>query len=113
MTDKLEDVLLEYDGVFDDFGFTEVSEEEFQKSIDEAITETKTEVEAETSQEYEEKIENLKSLHAQKMKDVEKLILPFLIKLMKAKEVYIKWPHEVREPVIKDQIQKILAVTRD
>ena len=44
--------------------------------------------------------------------ELEKLILPFLIKLMNAKEVYIKWPHEVREPVIKAQIEKIVKLTR-
>jgi hypothetical protein len=44
--------------------------------------------------------------------EVEKLILPFLMKLLKtADQPIIKWPN--RKPVIEAQIEKILKVTRD
>jgi hypothetical protein len=43
---------------------------------------------------------------------VEKLILPFLSKLLKtADQPVIKWPN--RGPMIEAQIQKILNLTRD
>jgi len=46
-----------------------------------------------------------------KLKEIEGLILPLLYNLMKNPEKpMIKW--ENREPVIKKQIEKILAVTR-
>lgn len=49
--------------------------------------------------------------HKAKMKELEGLILPLLYNLMKNPEKpMIKW--ENREPVIKKQIEKILAVTR-
>ena len=101
MTNDLDSILNEYADTTNDFGFTEVSEAEFNSTIEQAVTEASQETEAQTTEQYKEKL-----------LQVEKLILPFLIKLMNAKEVYIKWPHEVREPVIKDQIEKILAITR-
>ena len=45
-----------------------------------------------------------------KFKDVEKLILPFLYNLMKNTEEYIHWPN--RGPIIKEQIEKLLKITR-
>lgn len=102
MTDDLfKTILSEYTQSIDDFGFTEVSENEFEAKVTEEVTNAILETEETTSQQYEAKL-----------KELEKLILPFLIKLMNAKEVYIKWPHEVREPVIKAQIEKIVKLTR-
>ena len=47
-----------------------------------------------------------------KLKDVENLILPLLYNLMKNPEkAYINWPN--REAVIKKQIDKITAITRE
>lgn len=86
---------------FEDFGFTEVSEEDFEKKVTEEVSNAILETEKNTVEQYQ-----------QKLKEVEALILPFLIKLMNAKEVYIKWPHEVREPMIKSQIEKIVKITR-
>jgi hypothetical protein len=49
--------------------------------------------------------------HKAKIKELEGLILPLLYNLMKNPEKpMIKW--ENREPVIKKQIEKILAITR-
>lgn len=47
-----------------------------------------------------------------KLKDVENLILPLLYNLMKNPDkAYINWPN--RETVIKKQIDKITAITRE
>ena len=49
--------------------------------------------------------------HKAKLKELESLILPLLYNLMKNPEKpMIKWAN--REPVIKKQIEKILAITR-
>lgn len=75
----------------DDFGFTAESEEEFEAVI----------------AEKEETVEEYK----QRLQQVEKIILPFLTKLLKtADQPIIKWPN--RGPVLESQIQKILNLTR-
>jgi len=103
MTIDLKNILSEY-GAIDlenDFGFTEVSEEQFESEKTVEVSNAILETEQTIRDEYQAKLQQL-----------EKMILPFLIKLMNAKEVYIKWPHEVREPVIKAQIEKIVTITR-
>ena len=45
-----------------------------------------------------------------KMKELEKIILPFLYNLSKTTEPYIHWPN--RGPIIKAQIENILKLTR-
>ena len=98
MTDEdivdITSVLSEYEAIdtslYDDFGFTTIGEEEYNQAIQDAATESATAAETETVEEYK-----------QKLLEVEKLILPFLIKLLNAKETYIKWPHDVRGPTIK------------
>ena len=75
----------------DDFGFSTVDEEEYEAVIAEKD---------ETVEEYKQRLEQ-----------VEKIILPFLNKLLKtADQAVIKWPN--RKPVIEAQIQKILNLTR-
>lgn len=75
----------------DDFGFTAESEEEFEAVIAEK---------EETVEEYKQRLEQ-----------VEKIILPFLTKLLKtADQPIIKWPN--RKPILEAQIQKILNLTR-
>ena len=75
----------------DDFGFSTVDEEEYEAVIAEKD---------ETVEEYK-----------QRLQQVEKIILPFLNKLLKtADQAVIKWPN--RKPVIESQIQKILNLTR-
>lgn len=72
-----------------------------------------------TTEDTEERISasvsnTAQTLHAnyqEKLKQVEKLIIPLLVNLMKNPEVdTIKWPN--RAPVIEKQIEKILAITR-
>lgn len=75
----------------DDFGFSAVSEDDYNKVINET---------AETADAYKAKLE-----------EVEKLILPFLTKLLKtADKEYIYWPN--RKTAIEKQIEKILKLTR-
>lgn len=75
----------------DDFGFTATDEEDYNAVIAEKD---------ETVEEYK-----------QRLQQVEKLIIPFLSKLLKtADQPIIKWPN--RKPVIEAQIQKILNLTR-
>jgi hypothetical protein len=75
----------------DDFGFSAVDEEEFNAVIAEK---------EETAEEYK-----------QRLQQVEKIILPFLTRLLQtADQPIIKWPN--RKPVLEAQIQKILNLTR-
>lgn len=96
-TPTIKDILREYDIVEDDFGFTAVTEDEMNASLDQAVAQ----VEEETIAEYKAKLLEL-----------EKLIIPFLAKLLKTNETYIKWPPEVRKPTIEKQLEKILKITR-
>ena len=82
-------ILAEYGD--NDFGFSAVSEEEYNAVIAEKD---------ETVEEYKARLE-----------EVEKLVLPFLTKLLKtADQPIIKWPN--RKPILEAQIQKILNLTR-
>jgi hypothetical protein len=75
----------------DDFGFSAVDEEEYTSVIAEK---------EETVEEYKQRLEQ-----------VEKIILPFLTKLLKTSDQpIIKWPN--RKPILEAQIQKILNLTR-
>ena len=85
----LSQIMAEFDD--DDFGFSTVDEAEYEAVIAEKD---------ETVEEYK-----------QRLQQVEKIILPFLNKLLKtADQAVIKWPN--RKPVIEAQIQKILNLTR-
>lgn len=76
----------------DDFGFSAVDEAEYEAVIAEK---------EETAEEYK-----------QRLQQVEKIILPFLTKLLQtADQPIIKWPN--RKPVLEAQIQKILNLTRN
>lgn len=75
----------------DDFGFTTVDEAEYEAVIAEKD---------ETVEEYK-----------QRLQQVEKLVLPFLTKLLKTHEQpYIHWPN--RKTILENQIQKVLNLTR-
>jgi hypothetical protein len=53
----------------------------------------------------------LNEAHAESLKTLEQMIVPLLVNLMKDTDrEYLYWPN--RKPVIEDQIEKILAVTR-
>lgn len=87
---NINNILSEYDEA-DDFGFSAVSEEEYNSVIAEKD---------ETVEEYKKRLQ-----------EVEKIILPFLNKLLKtADQPIIKWPN--RKEVLEKQIEKILTLTR-
>lgn len=91
MINDFDKIMAEYDDLSDDFGFSTVSEAEYNK----AITETE-----DTAQSYKNKL-----------KEVEKLILPFLQKLYKtADQEYIYWPN--RKLILERQIERIIKLTR-
>jgi len=75
----------------DDFGFSTVDEVEYQAVIAEKD---------ETVEEYKERLEQ-----------VEKIIMPFLTNLYKSRtQPYIHWPN--RGPILEEQMQRILTLTR-
>ena len=85
-------VFQEYSDVDDDFGFSAVSEDEYNAVINDS---------AQTAENYKKKLD-----------EVEKLVIPFLKKLHESGDKeYIYWPN--RKPAIEKQIQKILKLTRD
>jgi len=82
----------EYDNIEDDFGFSAVSEEEYNSVINKT---------AETADDYKTRLT-----------EVEKIIIPFLTKLHSTGDKeYIYWPN--RKPLIEKQIEKILKLTRN
>lgn len=82
----------EYAGIEDDFGFSAVSEAEYNAVINKT---------AETADDYKARLE-----------EVEKMIIPFLQKLYSTGDKeYIYWPN--RKPIIEKQIERILKLTRD
>ena len=86
---NINEIMAEYGD--NDFGFTAIDEEEYNAFI----------------AEKEETVDEYKT----RLKEVEKIILPFLTKLLKtADQPIIKWPN--RGPLLEAQIQKILNLTR-
>jgi hypothetical protein len=76
-----------------DFGFTAVSEEEYNSILNKSVDQT-----ADT--------------YRSRLTELEKIIIPFLQKLMETGDKeYIHWPN--RKPIIEKQIERILKLTRD
>jgi len=85
-------IMKEYANVEDDFGFSAVSEAEYNAVVNKT---------AETADDYKTRLA-----------EVEKMIIPFLQKLYSTGEKeYIYWPN--RKPIIEKQIERILKLTRD
>jgi hypothetical protein len=81
----------EYDSD-DDFGFSAVSEEEYNSVINKT---------AQTADDFKVRLN-----------EVEKIIIPFLTKLHSTGDKeYIYWPN--RKPLIEKQIERILKLTRN
>jgi hypothetical protein len=75
-----------------DYGFSAVSEEEYNSVIKNT---------AKTADDYKARLD-----------EVEKIIIPFLTKLHSTGDKeYIYWPN--RTPIIEKQIERILKLTRD
>lgn len=84
-------ILKEYQSLDDDFGFSAVSEEEYNSVVNKT---------AETADDYKSRLTEL-----------EKMIIPFLQKLHSTGDKeYIYWPN--RKPVIEKQMERILKLTR-
>ena len=60
--------------------------------------------------EYDLRKDNLGKIQQDKFTQLEKLIIPLLVKLAKSPEAYIHWPN--RAEVIEAQLKKIVAITR-
>ena len=60
--------------------------------------------------EYDLRKDNLGKEQKEKFTQLEKLIIPLLIKLAKSPEAYIHWPN--RAQVIEAQVKKIIEITR-
>ena len=68
---------------------------------------------AEVERRLAEAIENREAEVDGKLRDVEKLIIPLLINLIKPESLekkYIYWPN--RKPIVERQIKRIMAITR-
>lgn len=106
-----------------DFGFSFEDEETTEKPVVAPTTNTNNEqllalqakidslLDAQEQSLQNAYVTALEEKHKAKLKELEALILPLLYNLMKNPEKpMIKWAN--REPVIKKQIEKILAITR-
>lgn len=124
----------EYLDLADDYGFTAVDESEVVRveqadaGVSEAVVQAvATSAEgvgrlenkidmlldaiAGQSREIEERKAEVEADVREKLTEVEKLVMPLLVKLLKsADKEYIKW--ENRGPAIQAQIDKLLAITR-
>jgi hypothetical protein len=60
--------------------------------------------------EYDLRKDNLGKIQKEKFQQLEKLIIPLLVKLAKSPEAYIHWPN--RAEVIEAQLKKIIEITR-
>ena len=90
----------EFDDTEDDFGFSAVSEEDYNARIADAVDKVNQPV-VDMANNYKERLTML-----------EKMIVPFLTKLHSTGDKeYIYWPN--RKPTIEKQIEKILKLTRD
>jgi hypothetical protein len=84
-------IMKEYQHLDNDFGFSAVSEEEYNKVINDTTS---------TADNYKARLDEL-----------ERMIVPFLQKLhTTGDKEYIYWPN--RKPAIEKQIEKILKLTR-
>ncbi len=80
---------------------------------DTVVAKNETELEIAKKQmddEYDLRKDNLGKEYKAKFQQIEKLVLPLMIKLAKAPEAYIHWPN--RAQVIEEQVRKIVAITR-
>jgi septal ring factor EnvC (AmiA/AmiB activator) len=91
-------ILKSYEDSEHDFGFSAVSEQEYNSAIKESVRTVET-------------VKNTLSETEQRLMQLEKMIIPFLKKLHSTGDKeYIYWPN--RKPVIEKQIEAILKLTR-
>jgi hypothetical protein len=91
-------ILKDYEDSENDFGFSAVSEHEYNSAIRESVQTVET---------YKTTLTETET----RLAEVEKLIIPFLKKLHSTGDKeYIFWPN--RKPAIEKQIEQILKLTR-
>lgn len=93
-----------------DFGFTGVSEAEYEGQIKQV--EQTVSVEARQKiQEIEAEKDSIQNTLEEKIDDLEKIIMPLLVNLLKtADKEYIYWPDRAEK--IQAQIDRVLEITR-
>jgi hypothetical protein len=97
---SFEKILKDYENLDNDFGFSAVSEKDYNDAIDKAAKNAEYEASSLTASEYKSQ-----------MLALEKMIVPFLQKLHSTGDKeYIYWPN--RKPAIEKQIEQILKITR-
>ena len=93
-----------------DFGFTGVSEADYKSQITNVEQKAKTES-AQQIQQIEFQKDRIESELTEKIEDLEKIIMPLLVNLLKTSDKeYIYWPN--RKDTVQGQIDKVLSITR-
>lgn len=88
------DIFKDYESF--DFGFTAVSEEEYNSQV----------------KQKEQLLEREQISSQQKVEELEKIIMPLLVNLLKtADREYIHWPN--REKQLKEMIDRVANITRN
>jgi septal ring factor EnvC (AmiA/AmiB activator) len=91
-------ILKQYEDTENDFGFSAISEQEYNSTIKESV---------QTVENYKVNLTETE----RRLAELEKMIIPFLKKLHSTGEKeYIYWPN--RKPAIEKQIEAILKLTR-
>lgn len=91
-------ILKQYENSENDFGFSAISEQEYNSTIKESV---------QTVENYKVNLTETE----RRLAEVEKMIIPFLKKLHSTGDKeYIYWPN--RKPAIEKQIEAILKLTR-
>jgi septal ring factor EnvC (AmiA/AmiB activator) len=91
-------ILKSYEDTENDFGFSAISEQEYNSTIKESV---------QTVENYKVNLTETE----RRLAELEKMIIPFLKKLHSTGDKeYIYWPN--RKPAIEKQIEAILKLTR-
>jgi septal ring factor EnvC (AmiA/AmiB activator) len=91
-------ILKQYEETENDFGFSAISEQEYNSTIKESV---------QTVENYKVNLTETE----RRLAELEKMIIPFLKKLHSTGDKeYIYWPN--RKPAIEKQIEAILKLTR-
>ena len=93
-----------------DYGFTGVSEEEYEGQIKQVEQSVSVEAQQKIQEIEAEKDRTVSDLEG-KVEDLEKIIMPLLVNLLKtADKEYIYWPN--RQQTVQQQIDRVLEITR-
>ena len=98
--DRFNQILQQYHQADDDYGFSAVSEEDYNKQVVKEVNQITQPLETQVKDLYE------------RLDKLEKIVVPFLTKLHSTGDKeYIYWPN--RKPIIEEQIKKIINLTRE